>query len=340
MNKTKIILAAIGGVIGVAVLGAAVFAYFSFAAKTAAMEGDDENGVDGLETVTEKAEQLSRKSVFPCADSVKILTESREKIAEWKDEAFKLAARGDRPIVPMTPAQFKEFVIGEAHRVTGIKSDSTNTICAADFEFGPFKPYIAEGKMPEAEALKDLQRKFDDAVTIIEMLAAAGVSTVRQIDVKDVVQKVEEEAKPKKGARRLAKKFAKDDAPAFKPETHTYEIVCKTRPAALVKALNAFATSERFMVVDNFRFALERDAIVAAFNGNEKKDEPQTGRRRRRRSSSSADESEQQAAQAEAPKVTVVTDPAVDATFDAALTVTVHDFKSMEETKEDGEESK
>lgn len=338
MNKTKIILAAIGGVIGVAVLGAAVFAYLSFAAKTAAMEGDDENGVDGLETVTEKAEQLSKKPVFPCADSVTVLTESREKIAEWKDEAFKLAARGDRPIVPMTPAQFKEFVIGEAHRVAEIKSDSTNTICAADFEFGPFKPYIAEGKMPEAEALKDLQRKFDDAVTIIEMLAAAGVSTVKQIDVKDVVQKVEEEAKPKRGARKPVKKSATDDAPAFKPETHTYEIVCKTRPAALVKALNAFATSERFMVVDGFKFALERDAIVAAFNGNEKKEEPQSGRRRRR--SASADESEQQAAPTEAPKVTVVTDPAVDATFDAVLTVTVHDFKSMEEAKEDGEESK
>ena len=334
MNKTKIMLAAVGGVIGIAVLGAGVFAYLSFAAKTAAQTGDDEEGVDGLETVVEKAEQLSRKPIFPCAESLKQLTESREKVAEWKDDAFKLAARGDRPIVPMSPAQFKEFVIAEAKRVAEIKSDATNTICAADFEFGPFKPYIAGGEMPKPEELKDLQRKFDDAATIIETLASAGATGVRQIEVKDVVQKVEEDVKPKKGAKRTAKK----EESAFRPETHTYEIACKMRPTALVKALNAFATSERFMVVDDIRFALERDAIAAAFNSGEKKEEAQTGRRRRR--SSSTDEDEQKTAEAEGPKVTVVTDPAADATFDAVLTVTVHDFKSMEETKEDGEESK
>lgn len=339
MNKTKIILAAIGGVIGVAVLGAGAFAYLSFAAKTAAMEGDDEEGVDGLETVVEKAEQLSRKPIFPCADSVKELTESREKVVAWKEDAFKLAAHGDRPIVPMTPAQFKEFVIAEAHRVCEIKSDMTNTICAADFEFGPFKPYIAGGEMPKPEELKDLQRKFDDAVTIIEMLAGAGVSRVKQIGVKEEVQKVEEEVKPRKGAKRSAKKSAAEEAPTFKPATHTYEIACRMRPAALVKALNAFATCDRFMVVDDFRFTLERDAILAAFNGNEKKDEAPTSGRRRRRSAAT-EEVAQQSAETEAPKVTVITDPAVDATFDAVLTVTVHDFKSMEETKEDGEESK
>ena len=338
MNKTKIILAAIGGVIGIAVLGAGVFAYLSFAAKTAAIEGDDEEGVDGLETVVEKAEQLSRKPVFPCADSLKQLTESRAKIDEWKAEAFKLAAHGDRPIVPMTPAQFKEFVIAEAHRICDIKSDATNTICAADFEFGPFKPYIAGGEMPKPEELKDLQRKFDDVVTIVETLAAAGVSRVKQIEVKDVVQKTEEEVRPRKGAKR-PKKGAADEEPTFKPATHTYAIACRTRPAALVKALNALATCDRFMVVDDFGFALERDAILAAFNGNEKKDETQVGGRRRRRRAE-AEEAEQKAAEDEAPKVTVVTDPAVDAVFDAVLTVTVHDFKSMEETKEDGEESK
>lgn len=337
MNKTKIMLAAIGGVIGVAVLAAAAFAYLSFASKTAAIEGDEEEGTDGLETVVDKAEKLSRKPIFPCAESLKALTESREKVSEWKDEAFKFVARGDRPLVPMTPAQFKEFVISEAHRVCEIKSDVTNTICSADFEFGPFKPYISEGKMPEPEALKDLQRKFDDVVTIIEMLAASGVSNVKQIEVKDVAQKPAEEAAPKRGTKRSAKKSAKEEAPEFKPATHTYAIACKTRPAALVKALNGFATSERFMVVEDFTFKPERDAILAAFGGGDKKDEPQAGRRRRR--GAVAEVVEQKTAEADVPKVTVITDPAVDSALDAVLTVTVHDFKSMDETKEE-EESK
>lgn len=335
MNKTKIILAATGGVMLLAVLAAAVFVFLSFSAKTAALEGDDEEGVDGLETVLEKAETLSKKPVFPCAESVKAIDESRAILAQWREDAFRLAAKGDRPIPPTTPAQFKADIVNDARLLADLPQGTTNKIVAAEFEFGPFKPYISGGEMPEMAALATLQRQWDDVKTLVGMLASAGVTRVEKLDVKAVkAAEPEEEAKPKKGKpKRTAKS---DEVEVFKPATQTYEIVCKVRPSAFVKALNAFATSERFIVVDDFSLALERDAIAAAFGSEAKKDDaPVSGRRRRRQQA--AEEEAEKTAEAEAPKVTPVTDPATDATFVAVLTITVHDFKSLEETKEEEE---
>ena len=70
MNKTKMILAGIGGAAGLAVLVLAFLVWQAFSAKTAAIEGDDEEGIDGLETVESRAQGLSRKPVYPCAKSV------------------------------------------------------------------------------------------------------------------------------------------------------------------------------------------------------------------------------------------------------------------------------
>lgn len=340
MNKTKIILAAMGGVIAVAVLAAAAFVYLQLSAKTAALEGDDE-GNDGLETMIEKAEDLSRKSVYPSTEGVKALNDSREQIEAWREDAFKLAAHGDRPIVPTTPPLFKEFLISEAHRLGQLKGDGTNTLFAADFTFGPFKPYVAEGSMPEAAELPSLQRKFDDAVTIFETLAKAGVTTILRMDLKDGAAKpAEEEAAPKKGkSSAKGRKNAKaQETATFKPASHTYEIVCKMRPAPFVKALNLFATSERFTTVDSFTFALERDAITAALGGaTDKKEAAQSGGRRRRRQV--VEETPAEGAEGDKPKVTVVTDPETDAMMDVTFVITVHDFKSLEEVKEE-EESK
>ena len=55
MNKNRMILAVAGGVIGLAVLVTAYLTWSSWAAKAAALEGDDEN--EGLEAVVAKAEK-------------------------------------------------------------------------------------------------------------------------------------------------------------------------------------------------------------------------------------------------------------------------------------------
>jgi hypothetical protein len=95
MNKSKIILISVGAVIIVAVLAMAFFVWSSFAAKVAAAEGDDE-GNDGLETVVSMAQTLSRKSIFPSAQSVKAIESNVTVLAEWKDAAHKLVSAGDR----------------------------------------------------------------------------------------------------------------------------------------------------------------------------------------------------------------------------------------------------
>lgn len=334
MNKTKMTLIAVGGVLAVIVLAAAAFTYLAWAGKSAALEGDDET--EGLEAVVEAVEQLSRKAVFPCAESVKTLTDSLDEVKAWKDESLKLVARGDRPIPPTTDAQFKSMIVGDARYLATLPEGSTNKIVAADFDFGPFKPYISEGAMPEAAQLKKLQREWDDFKLIVETLLPCGVTRVTRLEVKAVAAAEPVEAAPRKGAKKGAKKPAKVEE-TFKPDSRTYVIGLKATPAAFVKTLNALATIDRFAVVEDFSLALERDAIASALGG-EKKEEAQTSGRRRRRAV--AEEESTAAEGAAAPKVQLVTDPASDATFDAVVTVTVHDFKSLEEVKEEGEEAK
>ena len=93
MNKSKIMLAAVGGVIGVAVLAAAFLAWQSWSAVSEARDGGDSG--DGLDTVVARAASLSRKDVYPCAENVKAIDANRERFEEWRDEAARLAALRD-----------------------------------------------------------------------------------------------------------------------------------------------------------------------------------------------------------------------------------------------------
>lgn len=332
MNRTKTILAAVGGVTFVAVAAAGYFAWSRQAAKTAALEGDDEGAV-GLEEVLEKANRLSRKPVYPGAESIKALAEARESLVAWKDEAFAFASRGDRKIQPTTDAAFKAFIVGDARRLLTLPAGEDRKTLDAAFDFGPFKPYISEGKMPEQATLSELQRKWDDVVTIIETLSASGIEKITAVSVKAAVQPQVEETKPKKGKK--PKKASKlPDPSASQPLSYTYVVACKARPAAFVKALNALATSERFMSVEDLSLRREKDTLAEGL-GAEKKDEaaaPTSGRRRRRSSFEQEEKVEEK--KAEESLYTVITDPATDLPLDVQLTVTVYDFRSLEENKE------
>ena len=92
MNKNRMILAVVGGVIGLAVLATAYLTWSSWSAKTAALEGDDEN--EGLETVVAKAEKLSRSPVYPCAESVKETEASATRLAQRMGSVRMLVAAG------------------------------------------------------------------------------------------------------------------------------------------------------------------------------------------------------------------------------------------------------
>ena len=326
MNKSKMILAATGGVIGVAVLVMAFFVWTAYSAKTAALEGDEEEGTEGLEAVVETAQRLSRDKVYPCAASVKAVQSNETMLVGWKDEAFKLASRGDRPVKPTTPAQFKADMVGEAQRLVALPGQVQGRIAKPEFAFGPFKEYIAEGKMPAEAKLAELQRQWEDIVMIVETLSQCGAA-----EILDIQFKAKEE--PESSAKDMRKKNAKNAKAVSQekePSIQGYVVTFATRPLGFVKSLNAFETCERFVIVDGFSFQRERDVLNEALGGGEKKESsrPAAGRRRRRGAAAAAKADEDE----DKPKSGIVTDPLLDAPFKVELTLSTYDFRTLEET--------
>ena len=331
MNKTQKILVGLGGALAVATLAAMSYSWFAYSSKTAAVEGDDE-GNDGLETIVERARTLSGKTINPCEASVRELTASCDQLTEWKEEVFKFAARGDRPIADISEAAFKDFIVDDAHRLMSLPANSTNKVLDAKFDFGVFKAYVSEGKMPESSELKRLQRTWDDAALLIELLSSCGVERVTQLDVKAETENenANSSAKPKKG--KGAKKNAAKQEDAFKPASYTYVVTCQSAPAALVRTLNALAASERFLVVEDFSFRHVTDEVAENLGDEKKRAEGGSSSGRRRRGSAVIEEKPKEE---EDQLFTVITDPNQDRPLEGKLTITVQDFKTMEETKEE-----
>lgn len=328
MNKSKLIPAVIGGVFGLLILVMAFLVWQAYGAKNAALEGDDEEGTDGLETVVEKARSLSRKPIYPCAESVKAVQSNTTLLVSWKDDAIKLASRGDRVYSKISQAQFKEFLINDAKRLAALPGDVQGVLVKPDFAFGPFKEYISEGKMPTEARMPVLQRNWDDVTTVVEALAAGGISELLDIQVK---AKEEPKEDTSKRGRKNAKGRGADKEAASGPSSHTYVFTFKTRHAGFVKVLNALSTGERFTVVDTCSIIREKDAIAEALGGDEKKQETQrSGRRGRRRG---AVQQQDESAEKKDAKGGIITDPLADEPFKVELTVTVYDFRSLEDAE-------
>ena len=344
MNKTKLTLAVSGGIFGVAALVMAYFIWSAYAARTAALEGDDES--EGLETCLAKAQTMSRKPVYPCAESVKAIDAKAAELAAWKTDALKLAARGDKAFPKTTPAAFKAFIVADAKRLAALPGAADGKIVKPAFDFGPFKDYITGGKMPADDKLAEFQRKWDDVATVVEFLSQAGVAELTGIAFKDAAAEQADQAADDRSRRKArAKQQAKPrkgapEAEEKQPSAFTYVFTLESRAPGFVKAVNALSTAERFIVVDDFSVAQGqgRDAISDALGGDEKKSSQQASSRRSRRGRRGAAQ-EEPTAQADAlAKSGVVTDPLLDAPKVITLTLSVYDFHSLEE--EDSEEKK
>lgn len=296
MNKTKMTVVIVGGVAGLLVLAAAFLAWNASSAKTVALEGDYEEGIDGLETVRDQVGSLSRKPIYPCAESVTAIASNRTLVTEWEQEARKLASKGDKIFEQTTPPAFKAFIVADAKRLLEAPGAVAGKIAKPDFAFGPFKGYIAEGKMPEQAELAALQRQWDDVSTVVEILEASGIAELRDVA------------------------FG-----ASKPPAYSYVFTFAAKPSAFVKAINALEVAERFIVVDDFGLSRASDVIAEALGGDEKKS-GSSGRRRRGRAV------EEAKAEAKQPGG-VVTDPQQDAPLTVTLSLTVHDFGSLEGDK-------
>lgn len=321
MNKSRIILASTGGVIGVGVLASAFFLWNAFSKKTAAFEGDEAG--DGLETVVSQMATLMNKKPYPDQANEKQLQANRQAFEEWTRSVRSVAAEGDwLADGDCTPAQFKEIIGRDAKALSDPTKRDPAAIVAPDFAFGPFKDYLAD-KMPAKDELPRLQREWYDITSLIRLLATNGV--IRLTDVQVVERKEPEvDAKAKAKLKMKAKAKAANEEP--EPSVETYRLAFQARPAALVGVVRDLSFQRRFTVVDSFGFTRERDAIAQAFGMGEKKEAAAVsgGRRRRRPSAAESEKPAEKSASG------VVFDPETDATLNVELTVSVYDFRTLE----------
>ena len=330
MDKTKMILAGTGGAIGLGVLIIGFFTWMAFSDKTKALEGDEEEMTDGLETVVSKAQSLTRAKVYPCAASVAALESNRNALVEWRAEAIRLATRGDRIYEATTPPSFKAFIVADAKRLSELPGGVAGKFTKPDFAFGPFKDYVVEGKMPDPAKLPDLQRQWDDVATVVEILSQNGVRELTDI------QFVQPKEEPKNEAPRSNRgKTAQASHPPHASQTsHTYVFAFDAKPTAFGKVVNALVTSERFVTVDSFTFARAMDEISEALGGEEKKESAARPGRRARRARAAVETPTAEKGAA-AKKGGVIVDPAADDPISVRMTVTVTDFGSLAEEKKE-----
>ena len=347
MNKTKMILAGTGGAIGLVVLVLAFLVWQAFSAKSVALEGDDEEGVEGLETVESRAQSLSRKPVYPCKESLSAIEENLALVEDWRKDGLALAARGDKVFDATTPAAFKTFLVSDAKRIAELPGGAAGKLVKPDFAFGPFKDYISEGKMPAETELAELQRKWDDVATFAGILSKCGASELVDVQFAEAKKTEAAGAQDKGDARgKRDKRKGKSNNQTIKQSNNSFSYVFTflTRPPAFVRPVNELAASERFITVDAFTFDRESDVIAEALGGDEKKDDAaassgRRGRRGRRGSGEAVSRPLEEEEKSEL-KNGIITDPLLDAPFKVVMTVSVHDFRSLEEKNEADAEEK
>lgn len=279
---------------------------------------------DNLAAARETFERYNNASVFPSAKSIADVSSNKMSYATWQEQAVAFAAKGDRPVQNLTPAQFKERLQAEVRRMAKLPGGVEGAICAPTFLFG-FDQYLGEGGVLPAEAdVPRLMAQLDLIAHVVDLLADAGVHDV---------QSIERVAPPKPAAdgadadrpKRKAKKADVEEAEGPKTTCLDYKFAFSTRPAAFVAALNALAADSRFIVINDFSFKetadLISDRLAAAEALEASKNAPASASRRRRRGAAKADDEKT----AKTPDRLVV-DPESDAPILVNLSLAVYDF--------------
>lgn len=340
MNRQKLILSVTGGVIGLAVLAAGFFAWSAYSEMNAAENGDEEEGTDSIEEMIGKAKKLMRNPVPPSKESVEAIKANAGTVVEWREQAYKLASRSDWKFDETTPAAFKAYLVEDAKRLAALPGAVDGAIMKADFQFGPFRDYIAGGSMPDAAKLGELQRQWYDIAGFIELLAENGAAEITSVSLKAEEVKAEDEAAKGKNAKnknrkKPAKAANRKDGEAGKPpSTCGYVFSFNAKPAAFVKIVNRLSETNRFCTVESFTFARPKDAIAEALGGEAKAEAQQStsGRRRRRGAQAEPEKKPEE----ESKKGGIVTDPQLDAPLAVVMKVAITDFRSLEDDGNEG----
>lgn len=327
LSKNQIVMLSIGGVALVASLALGYLAFSAYSAKSEASENAERD--------SGAVRSLLGAAISPDAASVAAVNKNRDALAGWTEAAVSTAAAGDRSIATdVNEAAFKQKLVDEARVMSGLPGGVEGKIVKPDFAFG-FPDFVTGDKLPEKEKLPQLQRQWGDVCTLVKTLSDCGVIEIVRIDPGVAKQQVQAPVEPKKDVKKSKKrkkgKGAEDEKPAYTEEK--YAIDFRAKPAALVKVVNALATSQRFIFVESLDFARESDMIGKALGEGDKKGatEQQAVRPRRKRRGAEQPEFGADAAApdaaAEADKG-VVNDPDKEDPFLVKAVVLTYDFGS------------
>ena len=328
LSKNQIVMLSIGGV---ALVASLAFGYLAFSAYSAKSEASE-----NAERDSSAVRSLLGAAISPDASSVAAVNKNRDALAGWTEAAVSTAAAGDRSIATdVNEAAFKQKLVDEARVMSGLPGGVDGKIVKADFPFG-FPDFVSGDKLPEKAELPRLQRQWGDVCTLVKTLSDCGVVEVVRIEPGVAKQQVQPTAEPKKDTKKSKKrkkgKDAEDEKPAYTEEK--YAIDFRAKPAALVKVVNALATSQRFIVVESLDFARESDMIGKALGEGDKKGadaEQQSSRPRRRRRGSEQSEFGADVAASDAASETdksIVNDPDKEEPFLVKAIVLTYDFGS------------
>lgn len=317
MNKTKIILLAIGGV---SIVGVLVFGYLIYSAWSDKGEKDEELGY-----LEDDAVRLSGLEVYPSQEGVKATDANRKAYADWCELATGMASTGDMQFEATTPASFKSFINDEAKRYSEMPGKVSGRFVKAGFGFG-FDEYILKGALPAAADLPRLQREWYDVSTFINVLIDAKASSIAELAL---VKEVNEDQSASKGKKKRKQKNTDEEA---KPDITRFNVVFTASPASLVAVVNAIASNPRFIVAESVSFARESDEIAVKLGEKGAKKQEKRGRRRAAAEAAAESDGEELSG--------VVTDPASAPDFKVTMRVAVYDFRTKSAPREEKEESK
>jgi len=323
MNKSKIILASVGGVTLIVSL---VLAYLIWSAVSEKGERIEE-----LDGAIQSANSLVKLPVYPGPEGIKAFEENAAVYEEWREDARRVASIGDIAFEPTTPPALKAFLVDDARRLSALPGGADGYIVKPEFPFG-FREYVLDGKLPAQADLARLQREWFDMATVVEALSKSGVIEITDLSLSASANAVEEAPKEgrrqKKGAKQQPK--AEVASEGVGPSVTRMNVVFRAMPQALVAAANAFMSAKRFIVVDDFTFVRERDEIMEKLGGDAKKaGEQQYGRGGRRGRRGRQEEVAEESAESSAMSG-VVTDPQNAPAFKVSMSISVYDFCSAE----------
>ena len=309
MNPEKIKM--IGYVsLGVWVLLAGGLGYLAYDASGSRTEAEAT-----LEEENSAFNMFNNAPVFPSAASIDSVKSNEMSWSIWYDIAFSLAKRGDREMSTEQPMVFKQRLQSTVRRLQALAGEVSGKLSQPTFYFG-FDKFLGEADaLPQSAEIPVLASQLDFIESFAEMLAEAGV-----MEVKSLVC-VPQNPEDTECARHL-----------------DYKVTFASRPAGIVKTINALAASTRFVSIDGFSFRETGDSITPRLASDGKKDEASGGRRGRRGRRGAAVEEEK--VDDSRKENRVVTNPSANAVFDVSMTVKVYDFRTPPDTEDNSKSKK